>query len=348
MDGTTPEIIPAAWEAFGAPQRLVEVVEISAEVSTNNVYRVVLSDNKELIAKVSSYGSYVHFRQDHEIIHQWSVQLSGTRYRDFLAPIVLCDGKVFTFRRSGRWLVFYQKVPFYDFLPKVLSESQVRAMGHEMARFHKACTRVGKRLRPTWKSVGSDIANLYDAAGSEQWRAERDLPDEVEDVLKAHCDAFLQNAETLGYYEWKRLPILIDWNIGNFSVGFDRDGFKLFSRWDYDWFRIEPRTFDFYFCSRVVRSSGDQTVFSYTTGPMLESPFIDFLRAYHEVSPLEEAEVLFLKEAYRFFILNYVVRSGEHFFRHSIHQRLLAEATQEYLPSLETFDLSSVARAVVR
>src|SRR5690606_40376851 len=67
--------------------------------------------------------------------------------------------------------------------------------------------------------------------------------------------------------------------------------------------------------ARVVRNDGDQTFFSYRVDPFFEPSFGLFLRQYHRVNPLEETEVLFLKEAYRFFILNYVVRSGEHFFR---------------------------------
>ena len=45
-----------------------------------------------------------------------------------------------------------------------------------------------------------------------------------------------------------------------------------------------------------------------------------------------------MKEAYRFFILNYVLRVGEHFFRPDICQRLQHEAVEEYLPNLELAD----------
>jgi hypothetical protein len=46
-------------------------------------------------------------------------------------------------------------------------------------------------------------------------------------------------------------------------------------------------------------------------------------------------EVLFLKEAYRFFLLNYVVRSGEHFFRASYCSRLQRETVDLHLPRLD-------------
>jgi hypothetical protein len=51
-------------------------------------------------------------------------------------------------------------------------------------------------------------------------------------------------------------------------------------------------------------------------------------------------EVLFLKEAYRFFLLNYVVREGRHFFRYDFWQQLLHDAVDVHLPVLDDLDLS--------
>src|SRR5690606_34928926 len=97
---------------------------------------------------------------------------------------------------------------------------------------------------------------------------------------------------------------------------------------------------DFYFCARVVRAEGDRTVFSYSTEPFFEPRFWRFLRAYHAEYPLTDNEVLFMKEAYRFFLLNYVMRGGEHFFRPSYCERLQREALREYLPVLDRVDFS--------
>ena len=69
---------------------------------------------------------------------------------------------------------------------------------------------------------------------------------------------------------------------------------------------------------------------------------LDFLRAYHAVFPLEEREILFLKEAYRFFLLNYVVREGRFFFRHDIWQHLLHDVVDVHLPSLDERDFASL------
>lgn len=333
------QLLNNAWSALGEPHTITGITEISANVSTNRVYQLTLDNDHQIIAKTSSYGSYVHFRQDHVLINEWIRLLRRTRYRSLLARVLTKNDKVFTYREDNWWAAFYEKAPFYDFLPARLGDDHVLALGREMARLHQESTRAARELPPTWKSVGSDVATLFDFLGSDSWRQERGFDKSMETTLRRHCEQFLSNAAQLGYHAMPRIPVLIDWNIGNFSVGFDGRGFKLFSRWDYDWFRIEPRTLDFYFCARVVRDAGDETEFSYLTSPLCEPRFLSFLRAYHKVEPLSENEVLFLKEAYRFFILNYVVRSGEHFFRPSIYQRLLREATDTYLPSLEQLDL---------
>ena len=60
--------------------------------------------------------------------------------------------------------------------------------------------------------------------------------------LRRHTHDFLMQLERIRYDYWEKIPVLIDWNLGNFSVDRHADGsFHFFSRWDYDWFRIEPR-----------------------------------------------------------------------------------------------------------
>jgi Ser/Thr protein kinase RdoA (MazF antagonist) len=334
-----------AVEARGAAREphedaIVGYTETSAGVSTNRVYHLTLASGRTLFAKVSSYGSYVHFRQDHQRIHQWINELRGSRYERFLAPVLLLDGEVFTFERDAVWVVFYEEAQRRGVLPRVLSDAQIQNLGREMAEFHRASAAAAARLSPTWQSLGADLATLYDHMQSSTRRASYGLDAQSAQLVRRHCDLFFTNAERLGYHSFAKLPVLTDWNRGNFSVAYDEQGFSLYSRWDYDWFRIEPRGLDFYFFSRVVRSEGDQTVFSYTASPLLEPRFFTFLRAYHEAFALEPAELAFLKEAYRFFLLNYVVRTGEHFFLPEFHQRLARETVGRYLPELEQLDFA--------
>jgi hypothetical protein len=341
-----PEIIRQAWQALGRTPHLERAVEISADVSTNHVYRVELDDGHHVVAKTSTYGSYVHFRQDHQLIDRWAQLLQDTRFAGFLAHVILKGDSVFTFRKDNAWLVFYEKADFYDFLPRILSDAEVDAFAVEMADFHRASTRAAKRMHSSWKSVGSDIAALYDAVGSQEWRAQRRLDESTGLMLREHCDALLDHADRLDFYRFPKIPVLVDWNIGNFSVGLERQGFKFFSRWDYDWFRIDSRMQDFYFCARVVRSEGDKTLFSYSTAPLFEPRFLRFLQTYHRRFPLTKNEVLFLKESYRFFLLNYVVRGGEHFFRPSYCERLQREAVEDFLPRLDAIDFTPLLAAL--
>jgi hypothetical protein len=339
-DEDVPSILRDAWSDYDPDDPLVSAQETSARVSTNQVYHLSFASGRSLFAKVSSYGSYVHFRQDHARIRQWIDLLNGTRYERFLAPVLLKHGDVYTFERDGVWVVFYEEAPRRSFLPKILSDAQVENLGREMALFHRACSELRVHLHPTWQSLGSDLAALYDQMQSAAVRAAQSLTLEQTRLVRRHCDLFFANAERLGYHITPKIPVLIDWNRGNFSVAYDEDGFRLFSRWDYDWFRIEPRMMDFYFFSRVVREEGDKTVFSYTVSPLLEPRFMRFLRAYHGAFPLTPDEVLFIKEAYRFFVLNYVLRTGEHFFVPEFCGRLQKEAVERYLPELETVDLT--------
>lgn len=340
-------VVEQAWVEYGDPRQIVRFEDISATVSTNRVYRIELSDGHEVIAKTTVYGSYVYFRQDHQIIQQWIRRLANTRYRDFLANVLLTkSGDVFTTTINNHWIVFYEKTNFYDFLPKILNHDQIVSFGREMAEFHNASAGIAPLLSKSWKNLGSDVATLYDFLGNRTWREEHHLSDAAERTLRDQCDKFLTNAEKLGYHQFKRLPVLIDWNIGNFSVGFDGTGFKLFSRWDYDWFRIEPRTMDFYFCARVVRAEGDRENFSYNVAPFFEQRFYEFLRAYHQVAPLAREEVLFMKEAYRVFLLNYVIRIGEHFFLPEICERLHSEALDHYFQELDQADFGLLLQAI--
>lgn len=337
-DTAMPEPLRSALAQFAPLLRVVDLENVSMSVSTNRVYRVGFDSGEELFAKVSSYGSYLHFKKDHELIHQWGSLLANTPFERFLAPVAVRDGRVFTHRSGGFFVAFYHKVPFYDFLPRVLTDGQVESFGQEMARLHLEGARVVERMGPTWKSVGSDMAILYDALGHDDFLGHLGLPLELADSLRMHCDTCLEQAERLGYHTMPHIPVLIDWNITNFSVGLDRVGFHFYSRWDYDWFRVEPRVFDFYFCARVVRAEGDKTVFSYLADPIFEPRFERFLRAYHEVYPLTAEDLLMQKEAYRFFLLNYVIRVGEHFYRPEIRRRLQREAVEQYLPALADID----------
>ena len=341
-----PPLITRAFEAFDQRRSIVTVTDLSAAVSTNAVYRVGLDDGAEVFAKLSSYGSYFHFRQDHLLIHQWASHLVNTPFEGFLAPVLEKDGQAFTYREGHQWVALYGNAGFYNFLPKVLSAGQVDALGKEMAGLHSASARAAPLMDSSWKSVGSDVSILFDSLDSREFLAARELDAKSADLLKTHCEAFMENSERIGYHDMPRIPVLIDWNITNFSVGMDGDGFKFYSRWDYDWFRVEPRVLDFYFAARVVRAEGDKTAFSYSPDPFFDDRFLQFLSAYHKRNPLEERDIRYLGESYRFFLLNYVIRIGEHFFRDEYRRRLQREVVATHLPTIQTLSFEPLLAAI--
>ncbi|MFT3854659.1 MAG: hypothetical protein QM733_18275 [Ilumatobacteraceae bacterium] len=335
------DAVDAAWAAYGDPRAILAVDEVSANVSTNRVYRLTLDDSSTLITKVSSYGSYFLFVEDHDRLSRCAHLLRDTRFGGMLAGVWERDGRIFTWYERNMWAVFYDDVPRRDSLPRVLSPEQIANLGREMAEFHLACTDIAPAIPAGSKTIKSDAIHLLDLLESPFAPRNFELPPEAIGVLWRHTHAFLERLIELGYDEWGKIPILVDWNLGNFSVAPRPDGtFRLFSRWDYDWFRIEPRMLDFYFLSRVSSRTGDRTRFTYGAHTLVEPTFLAFLHAYRDVFPMSEEELRFLPEAYRFFILNYVVREGARFFRRDLCQQFRAEAVRTYLPTLDALDIS--------
>ena len=348
-----------AWACYGDQRTIASIVEVSALVSTNHVYRVWLSDASSVIAKVSSYGSFYLFREDHDRIHRTRQLLQGTRWERLLADVLtdrspdeqerdeqrsggfgpLRRPRVFTHFTGEMWTAFYEDVPLGQSLPKVLTNRQVGELGEEMALLHRDCADVARRIPLTSKSIKSDAIHLLELL-SDKHSAQRFRYNATQNqYLRSQCNEFLEQLDRFGYDDWAKIPVLIDWNLGNFSVSMANDQIRLFSRWDYDWFRIEPRLLDFYFLSRVSSATGDRTVFSYSPHTLLEPRFIVFLRAYHRIFPLRENELLFMREVYRFFILNYVVREGDNFFLPEYWHRLQHEAVSLCLPAAQSLDL---------
>jgi len=356
------DVVEKVWEALGDPRQIVAIVEISANVSTNRVYRLHLNDHSSAVSKVSSYGSYFLFSEDHDRLHRCSTFLasneSSQRWAPFLAHMFEKNGRPFTWYNGSVWATFYEDIPRRDALPKVLTERQIRTLGHEIAEFHLACAPLAGNLPATSNSVKGDLIHLLDLLQSPF--APRNFSLLPEDIGVLHRDThqLLIQLEEIHYDEWPRIPVLIDWNLGNFSVIFNdaggdassisnsSDEFRLFSRWDYDWFRLDSRMLDFYFLSRVSSSTGDKTSFTYSPHTLLEPRFVSFLEAYHEVYPLSAAEVRFLPLAYRFFLLNYVIREGARFFRNDLCQQFREEVARRYLRQVGAMSFEPLVEAL--
>ncbi|HWB24617.1 MAG TPA: hypothetical protein VG738_04015 [Chitinophagaceae bacterium] len=325
-------IVKEAWQAYDNTREIVRIVDISAKVSTNHVYRITFKDSSIIIAKLSYYGKYEHFVEDHTIINSLSNNLPAP-FENFLARSLMKGNELFAYRFKSiildAWVVFYRPIKIKNRLPRRLDEAQIIKLGEQVALFHKACHNIRNTLPTSSKTLAVDIEHLLQILQTEEGRYEHRMH---EHIIREQSERFLTETQKLKVNTLDKIPVFVDWNIGNFSVS---PSFRLYSRWDYDWFRMDSRMLDFYFLSRVVSDVGDRTVFSYNIGPLTEERFLLFLKSYHEVYPLEEKEIYFLKEAYRFFILNYVIKDGRYFFHEIFATKLQKEAYEMHLPSVD-------------
>ncbi len=330
IDFTT--IVKQAWRKYDPSRIILRIVDISARVSTNYVYRITFTDGSFIISKLSYFGKFEHFVEDHTIINSLSNNLPAP-FENLLARSLMKGNELYVHHFHNEiidaWVVFYRPIQIKRRLPKRLNESEIIALGEQMAYFHKACSTIRNTLPASSKTPQTDIAYLNNILETDLGRFEYRM---YLNEIQQHNKLFLENTIKLKADSFEKIPVFIDWNIGNFSVSSSN---KLFSRWDYDWFRIGSRMLDFYFFSRVVSDIGDRTVFSYLIGTMAEPRFIVFLKAYHKIYPLTANEIRYLKEAYRFFILNYIIKDGRHFFHEIFATKLRKEAYEIYLPSIE-------------
>jgi Ser/Thr protein kinase RdoA (MazF antagonist) len=337
-------IVKKAWEGYDASKTIRLIEDISAMVSTNHVYRITFDDDDIIIAKLSYFGKFEHFKEDHRIIQTLANNLLYP-FENLLARSLLKNNRVYIYHykhgKTDAWVVFYNPTRILNRLPRRLDDNQIKKLGQQVGRFHKACSRVKNVLPKSSKTLRTDISSLMNQLDTNEKQFGTAMQ---ADFLKYHCDTFMKNRSKYNMSSFEIIPVFIDWNIGNFSV---TPALELYSRWDYDWFRMSYRVLDFYFFSRVVSDVGDRTVFSYVINTMMEDRFILFLKEYHKVNPLTADEIRFMKEAYRFFILNYVIKDGKHFFSEQYAEKLQAEAFNVYLPSVDRdFDAEKIIEAL--
>lgn len=342
--------LESAWEAYGDGRSIRRVHDTSPRVSTNTVYRIELEDGTNIFGKVSNYGSYFLFAEDHDRLFRCTQLLRDTEYSDFLAPVLSRADRPFTWYDGSLWVAFYGEARRAQSLPAQLSIAQTRCLAREIARFHRTCDEIADHIPPTSNSIKADAIHLLDLLSSPFASKNFELPPEDIGVLWRHTHDFLLELERIRYDSWRRIPVLVDWNLGNFSVRFTdatHTNFELFSRWDYDWFRLESRILDFYFLSRVSSKTGDKSQWSYSPHTLLEPQFVEFLAQYHSVYPLTESEIRFIPQAFRFFILNYVVREGARFFRRDLCLKFRSDAARIYLPQFDQLDPTPLLETVL-
>ena len=327
------KIVEDAWADYDESRTIKYVEDISAKVSTNHVYRIWFEDGGNIVAKLSYFGKFEHFVLDHAIVNALATNLTEP-FENFLAKSLTKYGELYVYRHQDAildaWVVFYNPIRLGNKPHKIQNEQQIAILGEELARFHLACHQVRNTLPTESKTIVDDINHLLEILETESGRYEHR---QHLDTIRDQCNSLLRNLDDLNFSEMETIPVFVDWNIGNFSL---TDDYRFFSRWDYDWFRVSNRVMDFYFFSRVCSTIGDRTVFSYLVDPLMEDRFALFLKSYHDIYPLTENEIRFIKEAYRFFILNYVIKDGRYFFHEIYATKLQREAHEIYFPKLDS------------
>ena len=77
-------IISEAWSEYDNSQTIRGITDVSAQVSTNHVFKVDFMDRHPVFVKLSYYGKFEHFREDHVIISNLANNLEAP-YDNFLA-----------------------------------------------------------------------------------------------------------------------------------------------------------------------------------------------------------------------------------------------------------------------
>ncbi len=338
------DIVFRAWAEYDPSREIASITDISAKVSTNHVYRVRFVDGSFVISKLSYFGRYDHFVEDHSIINVLANNLSET-FENVLAHSLMKKNELYTYCETQGlqdiWVVFYRPIKVKNKLPRRLSSDEIISIARQFARFHKACATIRNTLPASSKSMKSDIEELISYMDTEVGNYEIGI---VQDKVRSHCMAFLEFYDCIDHSQIPIIPVFVDWNIGNFSVS--KSG-KLYSRWDYDWFRMSSRMADFYFFARIASNVGDRTEFTYNVDILSEERFLLFLNSYHSEYPLQSFEIDMIPEMYRFFLLNYVIKYGAYFFHDVYAQKLKSEVYSVHLDSIDSIDLIHI-KSVLR
>jgi len=146
-------IVRLAWADYGDPRTISDVVEVSAHVSTNHVFRLHLNDGSHVVGKVSSYGSYFLFAEDHDRLFKLVQSLSNSRWSRFLAQVLPRDGRAYTWYDGTCWAAFYDDVERGTQLPRIITSEDIVFLAREIASFHKSCAEASRHLPPTSNSV---------------------------------------------------------------------------------------------------------------------------------------------------------------------------------------------------
>ncbi|MEM8894868.1 MAG: hypothetical protein AAGC88_09840, partial [Bacteroidota bacterium] len=131
-------IVEQAWLDYDSSRSIKYIEDISAKVSTNHVYRIWFEDEGTIIGKLSYFGKYEHFVQDHAIINALATNLTEP-FENFLAKSLTKHGELYTYQHDNGWLnawvIFYNPIWVGKKLRKKQSKKKIELLGQQLAKF---------------------------------------------------------------------------------------------------------------------------------------------------------------------------------------------------------------------
>src|ERR1700760_3222637 len=156
-------ILRRAWEGYDSSKTIRDIEDISAMVSTNHVFKITFEDEDIVIAKLSHFGKYEYFKEDHRIIHSLCNNLLYP-FENVLSKSLLKNNRVYIYRykhgKTDAWVVFYNPTRIDQRMPRRLDEHHIRKLGRQIGKFHKACSQAKNVLPKSSKTLRTDIYAL--------------------------------------------------------------------------------------------------------------------------------------------------------------------------------------------
>ena len=151
-------------------------------VSTNHVYRLSLADGGHLVAKVSSYGSYWLFKEDHDRLHQCRAagRLPGT---PTCWPTRCWSTGGSSCIEGAVWAALYGKCRSVGRCAHRVVRRRPEP-GRGDGQFHQACREVARLVPPTSTSIKSGAIHAGPAVRSATLRS---FPTTTRINAQEHC-----------------------------------------------------------------------------------------------------------------------------------------------------------------
>jgi len=191
------EIVKEAWYDYDPGKEIASIYDISAMVSTNHVFKIEFNEGTEIIAKLSYFGKFEHFEEDHQLINILANELASP-YDNFLSKSLTKNDELYTYRYKNSildvWVVFYQPILSKVKLPKKQDEGTIKRLGEELGRFHMACDDVSDKIPKFLKTMQYDMGHLLDIMDTDLGKY---LHRGFEDVIKIQVNTFFENIDKL-------------------------------------------------------------------------------------------------------------------------------------------------------